>query len=51
MRKETAVAEWDEVEGKAKEVEGKVTGDEDRELEGKAQGHVGRGQRHRRRRE
>lgn len=35
------MAEWDEVEGKAKEVEGKVTGDEDRELEGKAQGTWG----------
>jgi hypothetical protein len=31
----------DEVEGKLKEAEGKLTGDSDREAEGKAQGALG----------
>ena len=33
--------EKDRIEGKAKELEGKVTGDESREAEGRAQGKVG----------
>ena len=32
----------DQVAGKAKEVEGKVTGDETREVEGKVQGLLGK---------
>jgi uncharacterized protein YjbJ (UPF0337 family) len=36
-----AVVEKDEFEGKAKEVEGKITGDESREAEGRAQGKWG----------
>ena len=31
------MADWDEVEGKAKEAAGKVTGDEETEAEGEAQ--------------
>jgi uncharacterized protein YjbJ (UPF0337 family) len=33
--------EKDRIEGKAKEVEGKITGDESREAEGRAQGKWG----------
>ena len=33
--------EKDRIEGKAKELEGKVTGDESREAEGRAQGKLG----------
>jgi uncharacterized protein YjbJ (UPF0337 family) len=33
--------EKERVEGKAKELEGKITGDESREAEGRAQGKVG----------
>ena len=33
--------EKDRIEGKAKEIEGKVTGDESREAEGRAQGKWG----------
>jgi uncharacterized protein YjbJ (UPF0337 family) len=39
---EEAVMEKDRVEGKAKELEGKVTGDESREAEGRAQGKWGK---------
>jgi uncharacterized protein YjbJ (UPF0337 family) len=37
-----AVVEKDRIEGKAKELEGKVTGDESREAEGRAQGKWGK---------
>ena len=34
--------EKDRIEGQAKEIEGKVTGDESREAEGRAQGKLGK---------
>ena len=33
--------EWDQVEGKAKEIQGEITGDEGREAEGELQGGWG----------
>jgi uncharacterized protein YjbJ (UPF0337 family) len=35
------MADWDQIEGEAKEKAGEVTGDEDLEAEGKAQGAWG----------
>jgi uncharacterized protein YjbJ (UPF0337 family) len=40
-KREEPTVEKDRIEGKAKEVEGKITGDESREAEGRAQGNWG----------